>query len=1232
MISAAAERSPGPERYTLVRELGVGGMGVVYEAIEKASGARVALKMLPAVDPHALFGFKNEFRSLAALVHPNLVSLYELVADQDRWYFTMELVDGGDFLSHVYGSGDVEALVAAGEPAFAELADEAKLRTALAQLAEGVHALHLNGVLHRDLKPPNVLVRRDGRVAVLDFGLAVALGEKLNTRERASGTLMYMSPEQLGGDPLGPPTDWYAVGVMLYEALTGRAPFAGAPQAMFFAKMSGSVIPPRDLVRGVPEDLNALCMELLDPDPDRRPTGKRVLARLASASDAVHSRPEPAFVHSRLFVGRGDLLGRLDAGWSAARHGATVTAYVHGRSGAGKSALLEQFLIDARQDEAVVVFSGRCYEQESVPFKAVDTIVDALTRWLLRQEELEDLLPPDVAALARVFPVLERVDHIAGAPRDALTVPDPRELRRRAFGALREILVRVGQRAPLIVAIDDLQWGDVDSAELLASILESPGAPRLMFVAAFRSEYRDSSPCLRALTSGLASPRHRPGAHDDIEVEPLDESAAAMLAGALLHQRSDAVAARIADESGGNPFFIHELARYANEHPEWSRRLRSEAFDLDHVLWSRVERLAPPARAMLELVAIAGKPVRNHHWRDAIEGITVDPQTIALLRFEHLIKSTGSAADDEVETYHDRIREIVTSRLDAPLRVAHHRRLALSMERGGGADPETVAVHFAEGGEPERAGTHYAHAARGAERVLAFDRAAKLYEQSLEHLPVEGPGRRDLLAALGSALANAGLGHRAAEAYERAAGLADDPASRLDLQRRAASQYCTSGHIDQGRDLFAKVMRGVGLRPTESSPLILAQLMGRRARLRLRGLRHTTRSEGEVPPALLRRLDTLWAVSTALSNVDVVRVAALQSQALLLALEAGEPRRLALALAWEAVLTATAGTGAAPRSEQLLQVARGLLEHDGDPHARAMLSLSAGWVAFLHARFPDALALCDDAEPIFREQCTGVWWELTMTRTMIAWALVHTGHAAQLAARIGSWEPEARARGDHFMVTNLLAFPMPIERLFAGDLPAAVEHLREALALWPYRGFHIQHVSVLFTQAQLWLYRGDGLAACEAVTGQWSAMVRSLQTQNQETRVMLRDVRARGAIAAAASGIDRQRHLARAERDLRALGRERAPWVDAFAHRIRGGIQMVRGNRGAAAASLQAAIPGLEGAGMSLQAAAVRRRLGALIGGDQGKELTAAADLLMRERSIADPDSVTRMYVPSESG
>jgi serine/threonine protein kinase/tetratricopeptide (TPR) repeat protein len=1200
-------------------------MGVVYEAIEHASGAHVALKMLPAADPHALFGFKNEFRSLAALVHDNLVSLYELVAEGDQWFFTMELVDGVDFLSHVRaGRRWVEA---EGRPRFTDLVDEGRLRTALLQLADGMDALHREGVLHRDLKPPNVLVRRSGQVAILDFGLAVAFNETLDTSEHSSGTLGYMSPEQLGGEPLGPPSDWYAIGTMLYEALTGRPPFEGSPQQLFFAKAAGNVTPPHELVDGVPADLEALCLELLAPDPSLRPRGQDVRDRLTGAVDEV--RPAAEYTPDdtrlfRLFVGRDDLLQQLQESLDRVRTGHSATAYVHGRSGAGKSALLEQFLADAREDDSVVVLSGRCYEQESVPFKAVDSIVDALTRWLIRREdrELDGLLPPDIAALARVFPVLERVPSIADAPREALLVPDPRELRRRAFRALRELLDRIGRVGLVVAAIDDLQWGDVDSSELLNALMDPPDAPRMLLLLAFRSEYRATSPCLRALrqdATGAAVPA-------DIEVTPLDGTTAALLANALLTRRSEAVAQRIAAESGGNPFFIHELARYANEHPDWSAGTAAEGFDLDRVVWERVRQLPAPARTMLELVAIAGQPVRNAHWRDATGDTVVDPQSFALLRFQHLIRSTGSSPDDEVEAYHDRIRETVAARLEAPVRSSHHRRLAFAMETRGDADAETVAVHFSRGGEAERAGVHFAHAARGAERALAFDRAAKLYEQAIAHRPSDDPARGDLHAALGGALGSAGRGRLAAEAYEVAAALAPDRARTLDLQRRAATEYCTAGQIDRGRDLFARVMRGVGLHPTESGILIMAQLLARRGLLRLRGLRHVPREEHDVPVELLRRLDTLWSASTALSNVDVVGVAAMQSQALLLALRAGEPRRLALALAWEAVLNATSGAKTAARSQELLTQASGLVRRSSDPHVRGMMHLSRGWVSFLHADFPSALRECDLAEPTFRDQCTGVWWELVLTRTMITWALSHCGRTAELTRRIQDLEPEARAQGNHFMITNLLAFPMPVERLLRGDVAAADAHLKEALALWPYRGFHLQHVSVLFSRGLALLYGNDGREACAQVTAQWPAMVRSLQTQNQQTRVMLRDVRARGAVAAAAAGIDRSRHLLRAQRDVRALEREGSTWTDAFARRLRGCINAVSGNEDTAIANWRAALSGLEASGLALHAAALRRRLGALLGGDEGREMVNSADAMMRVRGVVDIDAVTRMY------
>ena len=1217
-------------RFSLVRELGRGGMGVVYEAVEIATGAHVALKLLPRVDADALLGFKREFRVLSEIVHPNLVSPYELIADSNQWFFTMELVPGQDLLSWVRDGRDVDAVLAThGRPTFTSLVDEDRLRKVLRQVAVGVSALHQFGLLHRDLKPSNVLVRASGHVSILDFGLTVDALEQLSTAEHSAGTLAYMAPEQLGGELLRSASDWYAVGVMLYEALTGRLPFGSNLRQVLFAKMTGTYDASTEVVEGVPPDLAALCIELLRGDAAERATGAELLERLGGeAGDPVGQATLAAM--TSIFVGRDVELGVLERRAADVSAGATSVVYVHGRSGAGKSALLQHFLAQQRTDAETVILSGRCYEQESVPFKAIDTIIDALTRWLLRssRDEVQQLMPHDVGALVRVFPVLERVRAIADANVDALVVPDPRELRRRGFRALRTLLANLGARTHLVIAIDDLQWGDVDSAELLASLLDArDDAPmRALFIAAFRSEYRESSPCLLALKAALLTARH-PMVPPEVSVEPLGQQAALTLTRALLLANGDANAAqRIVQESGGNPFFIGELARYANAHPEWLRGDTQRAFDLDEVLWSRVSRLPVAARSLLEIVAIAGRPLRNVYWRAATDSTARDPRMMAVLRHERLIRSTGVSADDEVETYHDRIREVVTARLSADERRDRHRRLADSLEQQGGADPETVASHFAASGAPELASGHYERAAHGAARALAFDRAAKLFELSLASHVGSAAQQRALHSALGDARANAGRGRQAAESFERAAELADTQDERIDLLRLAASQYCVSGSVDIGRTRFREVLRGVGLRPAQSSIGILAQLMARRTRLRLRGLAFTARSADAVPPALLRRLDSLWAASTALSNVDVVGVAALQSQALLLALKAGEPRRLALALAWEAVMTATAGTTAAGRAAELLRLAQSLADRVDHPQTSGMVLLSTGWVAFLHARYADALATCAEAEQVFRSQCVGVWWELLLARTLLAWGRAHAGHLSELTACIREWEPEARVRGDHFIVTNLLAFAMPHERMLRNDIATARAQLREALALWPYEGFHLQHVSVLFSEGMLSLYTGDGVTACAAISARWPTMVSSLQTQNQQTRVMLRDVRGRGALAAAAARIDPKHHLARAERDAKHLDGERAEWASAFACRLRAGVALARGDDARAVEQLRSALPALDHANLVLQSTAIRRRLGGLVGGDEGRILIADAESLMRERGVVDFDAVTRLF------
>jgi len=263
----------GTERFRIRRRLGSGGMGVVYEAHDRETNRIVALKTLTRAEASHISRFKNEFRSLADVSHPNLASLYEFMVDGHFWFFTMELVKGVNFLEyvrpgyrarHAQSSRTPTLLKATQEGSPPELLadyeaetrqletlselevaeslpdrssdsllsrsklDLDRLTVALRQLAEGLHGLHETGKLHRDIKPSNVLVTDEGRVVILDFGLVAEVeGKELHDSVTLAGTPDYMSPEQGAQLPISRASDWYSVGVMLYQALTGRLPFSG---------------------------------------------------------------------------------------------------------------------------------------------------------------------------------------------------------------------------------------------------------------------------------------------------------------------------------------------------------------------------------------------------------------------------------------------------------------------------------------------------------------------------------------------------------------------------------------------------------------------------------------------------------------------------------------------------------------------------------------------------------------------------------------------------------------------------------------------------------------------------------------------------------------------------------------------------------------------------------------------------------------------------------------------
>jgi hypothetical protein len=451
-------------RFRVRRQLGVGGSGVVYEVDDQQWGEVLALKLLRLAEPNLLHRFKKEFRALVDLAHPNLVRLHELFAREGRWFFTMERIDGEDLISHVRGAD--------------ETVDLGRLRVTMCELVEGVAALHREGKLHRDLKPSNVLVTKAGRVKICDAGLVTATDEDLQTRsQHARGTPIFMSPEQAANRPLSPASDWYSVGVMLYLALTGRAPFSGSHMIVMRDKQLLDPPAPTELA-DVPIELDTLCRQLLQRGPERRPGAEEILAALSSVRrPPSRARNEAAPVSMRALDVLEAALARPDAN----------VVIVRGEPGAGKTTLLERFGERALAHGALVL-AGRVREVESIPYQAVDAIVDALGSTLKAtpRDALEAMVPADLAALARLFPTLKRVETVSKVSEAAPGLDG--DSLEAAASSLRVLLSRLSERRRIVLWIDDIDRADAESARLLQCLREGMDQPPFMLVGSLSAD------------------------------------------------------------------------------------------------------------------------------------------------------------------------------------------------------------------------------------------------------------------------------------------------------------------------------------------------------------------------------------------------------------------------------------------------------------------------------------------------------------------------------------------------------------------------------------------------------------------------------------------------------------------------------------------------------------------------------------------------------------------------
>ncbi|MBC8352029.1 MAG: protein kinase [Planctomycetes bacterium] len=732
--------------YTVVSELGRGGMGVVYRAKHEKLNREVALKTLLHISPVELQRFKAEFRSLADIAHPNLAGLYELLSDGQTWCFSMEILEAVDFTEYVWSGFEAlrrsktQRLMGAATEAAPRLSREIKERLfeGLKQLAYGLNTLHQAGMLHRDIKPSNVLVTTEGRVVLVDFGLASQFEEGSKDRPTGiQGTPQYMAPEQAACDPISPASDWYAVGVMVYEVLTGYWPIQGKPISIIFKKQTDTPKAPRELNPLVPQHLNDLCVALLDRDPNQRPTAIDIL-RCIGAEDVIESMKTSPLVgggQTLELVGREGHLQGLMASFRQVIGGMTKTLFVHGHSGMGKSVLIQKFIAEVREQDTAVVLTGRCYEQESVPFKALDSLIDSLADHLtgLTEPEVRAATPDDLLPLIRLFPVLGQIPGASDAGRPSIENVDQQEIRQRAMNALRELLKRLGEQKPLVLYIDDLQWGDEDSADLLADLVRPPNAPRTLVLGSYRTENRDTSFCLKALDNAYSTGQHRPH-REEIAVDSLQQEDAKRLALMLLNrddEGGDKLATKIARESKGWPFFVWELAQHVQDSPE----IADQSLELDEVIWTRVNRLPEETRHLLELIAVTGRPIPAVEAYQAIGAVERGQSLLAQLRTRNLIRTTESEDEDTaIESYHDRIRESVVAHLDAGVVKGHNLQLALTMETASGLQVDDLWSHIRSRAEFDEPTEAYSLDKRQWQRVFdlaTFFAAADKHERAL---------------------------------------------------------------------------------------------------------------------------------------------------------------------------------------------------------------------------------------------------------------------------------------------------------------------------------------------------------------------------------------------------------------------------------------------------------------------------------------------------------------------
>jgi tetratricopeptide (TPR) repeat protein len=1023
---------------------GRGGMGIVYRALHVPLKREVALKVLAAnisTDAEFRTRFRHEFEAAASIQHPNVIPIHHAGEQDGLLYVTMRYIEGTDLARLIAVETRLDPIRAA---------------VITGQVAAALDAAGRAGLVHRDVKPANVLIEAPGageRALLTDFGLTKFLHSDTHLTQAGTlvGTFDYAAPEQLNEQPVDARTDVYALGCVLFQALTGRVPF---PRDTLAGKLFAHVeSPPPSVTALVPEApraLDAVIATALAKHPDDRyptagdlaraaleavdrPSLARGVQRLSTGdrapgwkfADTPVPRPRgialpgPMLAELSPFVGREDALERLRERLARAADGERQVALLVGEPGIGKTRLATEIGREAHAEGAIVLY-GRCDLESLVPYQP---FVTALQHFIAQRETLTlpRELEPELAELARFIPALRRTGE-----RDPIAA-DGETRRFRLFAAVTRLLAHAAREAPLVLVLDDLQWADTSTALLLGHLLGDGEPTRQLVVGTIRDA--DSHRCdeLSQLLARLA----REPRFERIALGGLDEAATRALAGDAV---SDSFVLRLHHNTEGNPFFIKETLRSVAEGS--TARVPDGVKEL---IGTRLGRLGETANQLLSVASVIGREFDL----EVLETLVDEPEDRIISALEEaadaaLVGEVEDAADRFVFS-HALVQETLYERQSTTRRVRAHHRIARALEEVGRSAPAELAHHYFESRHLDREGKAVefsVQAGDAASAAFAYEDAAVHYRHALERLGGDDPRRCALLLALGGAQSRGGE-PEAAATFAAAAELARAHGLGSELAAAALGRtmrYAQAAAIDTaGVELLEAALGAV------TDDALAARLKARLANvLHFAGQAEVVETLSAQALELAHRsgdplalVSALEARQTALvQSADMTQRLALARELGDLAAELGDRELQAMALHWRIYHLLEAGEVDAARRDS-----RVLAHLAGELRQPTYLHFASRWEtmwAMVADRQDQIEALIGRTYELGRRaQAPEIDIEAAARQLSVAWRHDALGEFAGLL--------ETQARDSPQLATNLPV--MALARAQSGDLEAAREVL-----------------------------------------------------------------------------------------------------------------------------------------------------------------------------------------------